>query len=234
MRIEPYASDSYVHVTKRGARGMPLATDDADRWRFLRLLRYLNDTELPRQWERDLERKNLEDNFERPAFWPDQAPMVHILAFCFVHNHFHLLLKEAIENGIPQFMQRLGDSMTGHFNKKYNERGSIFQGAYHLRRIEDDASLRYVAAYIQIKNTLDACSVTYERQHLDVDQLLDTASKYRFSSLPEYLHTRNLPIVSKELLGELWDTPAKVRSYTRDFIEGRRYLDDAHKDLWME
>jgi len=43
MRIEPFTAGSYVHVLKRGARGIDIVRDESDRWRFLRILFFMND-----------------------------------------------------------------------------------------------------------------------------------------------------------------------------------------------
>jgi len=45
--------------------------------------------------------------------------------------------------------------MTLAFNEKYEETGSIFQGAYQSRTVDTDEYLQYVHAYIVVKNTLE-------------------------------------------------------------------------------
>ena len=54
MRVEPYTINSYVHVTKRGARGLPIVRSKNDKDRFVRLLYYMNDTYKTENWEREI------------------------------------------------------------------------------------------------------------------------------------------------------------------------------------
>ena len=149
MRVEPYVVGSYVHVLKRGARGLPITRDEKDKWRFVRLLYYMNDEFKDDFWERNTVDLTM---FERPGTWPEQKPIVKILAWTLMPNHFHLLLQEIIEGGITKFLQKLCGSMSMSFNSKYKERGSIFQGAYKSKTVGEDRYLRWLASYIMVKN----------------------------------------------------------------------------------
>src|SRR3990167_6565203 len=124
MRVEPYTIGSYVHVVKRGARGMPISKDRSDQWRFVRLLYHMNDSFKDDFWERNTQELAI---FERPQEWPERKPLVAILAWTLMPNQFHLVLKEIQTGGVSKFLQKLCGSMTTHFNSKYKEHGSIFQ-----------------------------------------------------------------------------------------------------------
>ena len=96
MRVEPFGVGSYVHAIKRGARGLPITEDESDQWRFLRLLYYMNDEFFDEHWYN----ADREGRFFRPDRWPDREPLVRILAYTLMPNHFHLLLKEIRDGGI--------------------------------------------------------------------------------------------------------------------------------------
>jgi len=125
MYREPYGVGSFVHVIQRGARGLPIVRDKADRDRFLFLLAHFNDNYLPENWFRDICSINGIPSFERPALWPEQKQIVRILGFCLLTNHFHLLLEEVQDGGISKFMQRIGTAISKNFNEKYEERGAF-------------------------------------------------------------------------------------------------------------
>ncbi|OGL74056.1 hypothetical protein A3D72_03215 [Candidatus Uhrbacteria bacterium RIFCSPHIGHO2_02_FULL_57_19] len=71
MRKEPFGVGSFVHVIKRGARGLPIVRDKKDRERFLYILAHTNDTYEPENWFRDIIIAG-RPSFERPASWPEQ------------------------------------------------------------------------------------------------------------------------------------------------------------------
>ena len=167
----------------------------------------------------------------RPASWPTQKKLVNILCFCLLDNHFHLLLKEVREGGISMFMQKLGSSMARHFNLKYKEKGSLFQGAYRARTIKEDSYLRYVSAYIQVKNTFEVIN----KGRLDIikefDTLYDLASKHLYSSLGSYTSSRLSPIIDKDILGELY-TPRDYKIFAKEVMFGRaEFSEETSSDL---
>lgn len=222
MRVEPHTIGSYIHVIKRGARGMEIVRDNADRWRFLKCLYYLNsDNYSQHTWENELY-KNKISLFEWPGDWPPRKKLTEILAFSLMPNHFHLLLREIRENGISLFMQGLGISMTMHFNDKYNGKGSIFQGAYRGRLIDSDEYLRQVAVYIMAKNSFELFPGGLEKTTKNFEGAWEWSLKYQFSSLADYGNNRKSSILDKGLLGEIFKTPKEFKNFTKDTILGRK------------
>lgn len=191
MRVEPYSIDSIVHVTKRGARGVNIVRDDDDRTRFVKSIFLLNDTHTDPYWHRATSHLPI---FERPPHWPEREPLVHVLAWTLLSNHFHLLLQETREGGIAKFMQRLGGSMSMCFNLKYKEKGSIFQGGYHARVINEDAHMNYLAFYILVKNVLEMYPGGLVAAHENFNDAWEWASRYKFSSLPDLVSGTRTPI----------------------------------------
>jgi putative transposase len=221
MRKEPFTVGSYVHVVKRGGRGVPIVRDDSDRWRFMLMLRHFNDSATTVHWFRDLMDEKIAHTFLRPKAWPKQKKIVEILAYCLVENHFHLLLREIVEGGITEFMHRFGTSMSKHFNDKYNEKGSLFQGPYRSRTVDTDAYLSYVSAYIQAKNAFDMYPGGPKKASGEFEKAYEWASAYPYTSLGEYAGTRESGILDKGLLGELYPKPSDYKHLVRDFMAGK-------------
>lgn len=215
MRIEPYDIDSILHVTKRGARGMEIVRDTADRNRFAKLLFYLNDTFYDNNWQKAAARR---DPFERPSEWPEREPLARILAWTLMPNHFHLLLQEIREGGISKLMQRVCGSMSAHSNAKYHEHGSIFQGAYRGRTVSEDTHLRYLAFYIQVKNVLELYPGGLKRALEKFDDAWEWATHYKFSSLPTFLAHTDSPITESEFLWALYSDTNSFKKEARELL----------------
>lgn len=220
MRKEPYSIGSYVHVIKRGTRGLPIVKDEGDRQRFVLMLRHLNDQFYPNNWFEDLREANLMRSFTRPTHWPPQNRLVEIICFCLVDNHFHLLLKEIIESGISAFMKRLGIAMTKYFNEKYKEKGSLFQSSFRSRTVDEDEYFQYVSAYIQVKNSLDLLPGGLKSATKNFNQAFKWAENYSYGSLGEFMGVRKRMITNPELLAEIF-TPKEYKEFCRDFIGGK-------------
>ena len=226
MRKEPFSIGSYIHVVQRGTRGLPIVRDEADRFRFLLMLTHFNDSFTPLNWSRDLHDSRIRGTFERPPHWPERDAHVLLTAFGLVENHFHLLLQEIKDGGTARFMHRLGTGMAKKFNERYGEKGSLFQGSYCARTVDDDDYFRYVSAYIQVKNAFDAHPKGYDWARDNFDEAYEWASAYPYSSLGDYVGTFDRPIVDKKFLTSLYN-PSDYREFARDVILGRNPLDDS-------
>ncbi len=215
MRVEPYGIGSIMHVTKRGVRGMDITRDASDQRRFQKLLFYMNDTFHDDNWKKSVEGH---DDFFRPEWWPEPEPLVHILAWTLMPNHVHLLIEEIREDGTTKFLQRVFGSMTAHFNAKYDERGSLFQGAYRSRTVSEDAHLRYLAFYIQVKNVLELYPGGLKRSSEQFDDAWNWATTYEFSSLPAFLSIVESPIIEHEPLRALYPDVQTFKDEARDLL----------------
>lgn len=216
MYREPYGIGSFVHVVQRGTRGSPIVRDEIDKERFLFVLAHLNDEFAPENWFRDI-KINDRPSFNRPLVWPEQKKIVHILGFCLLTNHFHLLLEEVVEGGISKFMHRMGTTISKYFNEKYGERGSLFQGPYRSRTITSDMHLSYASAYIQVKNAFDMYPGGVNSAMKDFGRAYAWALNYPYSSLGDYSGLYIRSIIDKTILAEKF-TPDEYKAFCRDFF----------------
>jgi len=201
MRKETPTIGDFVHVYNRGSRKMPIVFDEADKWRFLKTLRYFNDEYLADNILHSVEmsiNSGKCNQFERPKKWPPSSPLVKILSYCLMPNHFHLLLEEVKENGIVRFMSRFGDSFTKYINIKRNESGRLFQGPYQSKIIKDERYFQYVDMYIQVFNPFELYSGGVKKAVSEFDKAFDFVLEYVFSSLGENFGRRNLHILAKD------------------------------------
>ncbi len=213
MRVEPHGVGSMVHVTKRGARGMPITRDAVDRKRFPRLLYYLNDEFQNENWERDT---LAIPPYSRPDHWPERKPLVGVIAWVLMPNHFHLVLNEIQDGGIAHFMQRLCGSMSKHFNARHGEQGSIFQGSYKGKTISNDDYARYVTAYVMVKNVFELYPGGLSCAAKSFGRAWKWGIEQEFSSLPDYVNGTPSPIIH----GTMWNmyTPAEFHDCARDMV----------------
>jgi hypothetical protein len=202
---------------KRGARGLPITRDIRDQKRFLSLLYYLNDTYRDEYWERSVSEVGL---FERPIHWPEKEPLVKVLAWTLMTNHIHLVLREVQEGGIAKFMQKVCGSMTTHFNAKYKERGSLFQGAYRGRTVDlhGDNYLRYLAVYVMVKNPFELYPGGLKNAIEHFDQAYEWATKYPFCSLGDYIGEGTPSIIERDIFNEVFEGKDDFREFAKECL----------------
>jgi len=216
---------------------MDIVRTDQDRQRFLSLLFYLNDEFKDEYWEQRT--KSLE-RFERPQTWPERKPLVDILAFTLMPNHIHLLLKEIREGGVSRLTQKVFGSMTTHFNLKYQETGSMFQGPYKARLVTNDEYLRYVACYIMIKNTFEL----FPHGGLlgaarDFDAAWKWALSFPYSSFATYASTStpgksdspasDFIVASDNILHQIFHSKKEFKKVSRDMLYA--YIEKRNEDF---
>lgn len=232
MRVQPYGVGSFMHALKRGARGLPLTRDDADKLRFVRLLYFANDEHSDEYWERNTMGLG---RFDRPEFWPERRPITRILGWVLMKNHFHLILEETQEGGISKFMQRLCGSMSSHFNKKYEEKGSLFQGAFKGKTVSTDSYLRQLVPYVMVKNVFEAYPKGFTEGLKNFDEAWEWGSKsYLFSSLPQYAGESDSPIIEKGIIGEMFPTPSDFKRHAKEILLTRAGVSEELRALAFE
>lgn len=121
--------------------------------------------------------------------------------------------------------------MSLHFNGKYKEKGSLFQGAYKSRTIGSDFYLQHLAPYVMVKNVFELYPGGYEQAVKNFDNAWDWAvMQYPFSSLRYYARSEASPIIDKDLLGDFFVSPAAFRAYAKEMILNRvvESRDDMH------
>lgn len=130
-----------------------------------------------------------------------------------------MLVKEIVENGISKFMQRLPNSMTKYYNKRYKGSGSIFQGSYKSRLIESDADLDNVAMYISVKNVFERFPYGgISGAVKDFEEAWKWAIADPFSSFAEYAGVRNCPIIDQEIINDKYKNHKVFKSWAKDFL----------------
>lgn len=194
----------------RGVEKRDIFMDDNDRSRFLAALVVFNDK------EPDFAAYRLLDIGYPTPPKKIENPLVEIMAFCLMPNHFHMMLRAVAEDGITTFMRKLGVGYTNYFNLKYTRVGSLFQGKYKAVPIVHYAHLLYLPHYIH-SNPLDIGRVvggptsnSGEGGGGEEEML----KEYPWSSLGDYFGRETFDrILQKQFIGEIFT------DYQKDFSE---------------
>lgn len=217
MAREPFGIDSYVHVYTRGVKKLPIFRQRGDLQRLLFNLYYFNhDERMPDNWKRELEISGNSDHFGWPEAWGEREPIVSVLAFSIMSNHLHLIIKEIVEGGTSRFMHRVSMAYSKFINEKYGESGSLFQRPFKSRLVEEDADFRNLAVYVMVKNPFELYPGGLRRAIENFDDAYERMSNDSFNSLGAYAGTRVSPIITKDLLGELFETPESFKEFARE------------------
>ncbi len=184
------------HVMNRGDRREAIFEDDQDRRSFLGTLAEACDK----------------------TGW-------HVLAYCLMDNHFHLVIQTPQANLVAGMKWLLG-TYTGRFNRRHKEFGHLFSGRYKTLVIDGSGTgyLKTVCDYVHL-NPVRA-------KLMNLDQRLQ---EFSWSSYPLYLAapSRRPPWLRVEpLLGE-WRIPKDSEAGRRAFAQGmeKRRQEDLEEEF---
>ncbi len=155
-------------------------------------------------------------------FVDERDKMVEVLAFCFMPNHIHLLLKQIKDNGISKFMQKNGIGLGKYFNTKYQRKGHVFQDTFKAIHIEDEKQFITVACYI-FANPVALIEPGWKengiRKH-SVKEVLKFLKNYKWSSYQDCIGIKNFKYVTQ-------------RDFLMQVVGGEQGCKDAIKN-WIE
>ncbi|KKU02769.1 MAG: Transposase [Candidatus Giovannonibacteria bacterium GW2011_GWA2_45_21] len=153
-------------------------------------------------------------------FFEEREPLVEILAFCFMPNHIHLLMKQSSDNGITKFMRKFGAGYAGYFNIKYARKGHLFQGRFRAINVKDDAQLKTVFAYIHT-NPISLIEPKWKESGIkNRKKATEFLKNYKWSSYLDYLNIQNFPSVTqRRFLLEALDGAKGCRMWIEDSIK---------------
>lgn len=190
-----FANNQFYHVFNRGVEKRSIFNDKRDYDRFIRVLKYYRSKD-----------QHIRFSFRKRLIGSEKGELsellfAEIVSYCLMPNHFHLLLKQASDNGITKFLSKLTNSYTKYFNTRYERIGPLFQGSFKAIRIESDEQLIHVCRYIHLNPMIDF--------------LAKNLKNYIFSSYPEYLGI-NRGFCHKKYILDGFSSPEKYEKFVLD------------------
>ena len=211
MRKDKLVTDNIYHVYNRGVEKRSLFVNNQDYLRFVDDLIIFNDIKPvinPKRRIRDI--KNGDHK---------RKLLVDILAFCLMPNHYHLLLRQRVENGVTEFMRKLGAGYANYFNLKHQRVGSLFQGKFKSVLIDDESQFMYIPFYIHL-NPMDLIVKGWRDRGVgDSKKAIDFLNNYKWSSHSDYTGKSDFSLVlQRDFLNEYFgEIPEYIKAFN-DFI----------------
>ncbi len=138
---------------------------------------------------------------------------VEIIAYCIMPNHYHLILRQLINNGISRYVANIQNSITKYFNVRENKNGHLFQGQFKSVLVEDDNQLIHLQRYIHLNPYSSGIVATQEK-----------LMEYPYSSLPEYLGITK-GFCDKDLIYKLVGKSSRFKDFIFDHADYQKRLE---------
>ena len=215
MRKIKFANGEFYHVYNRGADKRKVFLDRYDFDRFLQGMCEFNSVKpIGSIYENSFR--------DQKSLLRDRVPkLVNILCYCLNPNHFHMVLEQATDGGISEFMKRTSSGYTAHFNFKHKRSGVLFQGPFKACHISSNEYLLHISAYVNLN-----------------DQVHKLGGSIFKSSWEEYTSTKNtVNFCKKDIVLEQFNDKKEYQRFATNALKGaleRKQLKRELENLLLE
>ncbi len=204
-RKEPLVTGHTYHIFSRSIGELTIYKNFSDYDRMLELLRYYQNASPPTRYSLSkIPKKTYLPSGKTPT------NLVQIICHCLMPNHFHLILKQLLENGISKYMSNVLNGYSRFFNIKYKRKGRLWESVFQNIRIKDEDQLIHLTRYIHLNPT--------------TAYLTEKPENWKYSSYNEYLQR----IPEDKCLCKYNDiltiNPAEYEKFVLEQIDDQRHL----------
>jgi len=210
-----FSIGEYYHLYNRGTDKRLIFMDDTDKNHFIKLLFLCNSA---RNFvSRDIPRGST-------YVYERGEPLVEIVAYCLMPNHFHLLVHEKEDHGTSLFMQKLLTAYSMYFNTKQARTGTLFEGKFKAKHADTDEYLKYLLAYIHL-NPVKLVEPKWKESGIQ-DRVIaqEFLNDYKYSSYLDWKGEvrSESKIINREALPEYFAEAKDFDAFMNDWFEFSR------------
>ncbi len=212
-RKTPLVTEHTYHIFNRGVASQPIFLNHSYYQRAIETFLYYQNQNLTSRYSYFI-RQSQDRRAEMLDLLRQQSDfLAEIIAYCLMPNHFHLILKQAQDNGISNFMSKFANSYTRYFNTKNNRIGPIFQGKFKAVLLETDNKLLHLSRYIHL-NPFSAGIISN----------INDLAQYQFSSYPEYINKTTKQVCQKDVVLSYFKSRHSYKKFIADHSDHQRNL----------
>jgi len=235
-RKQQFISGEIYHLISRGIDDNIIFKDVNDYYRGIFSIYEFNSVkavtiQLRRKIRNAFKKKN--KKLDTVSIIDERDKLIEVLAFCFMPNHIHLLVRQLKADGITKFMSKFGTGYAGYFNRKYKRKGYVFQNRFKDVHIKDDNQLRVVFTYIHT-NPISLIEPKWKEKGIkNPKKVVDFLENYKWSSYQDYINKKNFPSVTeREFLSEVMNGVEGCREAIKNWIIDKK--NKKNSELFLE
>lgn len=138
--------------------------------------------------------------------------LVDIYGFVVMPNHFHIVVKQLLDDGIQIFIQRLSNSFSHFYNIVNKRKGPLFESVFKAVQIESDEQLVHTLRYVDLNPT--------------TSNLVKDPSEYSYSSYQTHIGENNLSWVNTSFIKERFKN---LNQYKKFVLDNKDYQRSLHR-----
>ncbi len=148
----------------------------------------------------------------------DLAP----IAYCLLPNHYHFLIRQDGEHPAGLLPQRVFNSYSKAYNKRYGHSGTLFEGNHRALAVENETHLYHLCRYIHANPV--------------VHGLVDDPADWPYCNYLEWIGQREGTLVDQDFVHSCFPARDGYRDFVGEYIAERRLPDQVAAVLgdWEE
>jgi REP element-mobilizing transposase RayT len=189
----PYLPGHYYHIYNRGAHRTSIFREDDN---YIFVLRKIKD------YCRSL--------------------ALTLIAYCLMPNHYHYLIRQDGEYPAGLLPQRVFNSYTKAYNKRYGHSGTLFESNYKVTLVEDQAHLIHLCRYIHANPVKHG--------------LVASVAEWPYSNYLEWIGERDGTLVDRDFVQEHFPSPHGYQEFVLDYLTEQSLPKelDAYLSVWEQ
>ncbi len=224
-----------VHIISRAVEGIKIFAQEEDCYRFIFHFQAANlgrrgsnarSKDIIKVAQSLLQGEKISSKF----IIEEHPPLVYLLDFSLVLNHYHFYFLPNIENSVPLLMQKLNNGFAKYFNLKHGRKDALFGRRYKSILVETELQSDAVSRYVSIINPLDVFQPGWREGGLqNWQKSFEFLENYPFSSFPDKIGKRSAGILAPKEILEKYSLLVKVgpeefRKFVEEFLKQKSGL----------
>ncbi|MDY6877228.1 MAG: transposase [Chloroflexota bacterium] len=146
-----------------------------------------------------------------------------LVAYCLMPNHYHYLIRQDGDHPAGLLPQRVFNSYTKAYNKRYGHSSTLFEGNYKVTLVKDQAHLTHLGRYIHANPVKHG--------------LVADLAEWPYSNYLEWIGEREGTLVDRGFVQEHFASPQGYREFVLDYLTEQGLLPkelDAYLSVWEQ
>lgn len=135
-----------------------------------------------------------------------------MIAYCLEPNHYHFSVRQDGEHPAGNLPQHVFNSYTKAFNKKYGHSGTLFEGRFRAKAIQNSSHLLHLCRYIHGNPVKDG--------------MVANPADWPYSNYLEWVGERKGTLVDHEFIKEQFGSAEEYKKFLFEYLKTRQLPDD--------
>lgn len=145
---------------------------------------------------------------------------ISVVAYCLMPNHYHFLVRQDGIEPAGLLPQRIFNSYTKAFNKRYARSGTLLEGRYKAIHVDKDAYLQHLCRYIHANPVKHG--------------LVSHLEEWPYGNYHEWIGVRNGTLIDRDLVQGFFPTAQTYNQFVLDYLLGLDRLPEGIEPYLLE